>query len=120
MSNSISKCEYLVFRFSSSSFRMVAIRKSLVTAIYVTGITSPTSRFLFPITIAKRDRSSFASQLSILTEKDENPFTDSAEIDEEDVNEATPNFLKIDSDNEEDDIDLDICSILTLSSVCSI
>ena len=49
----------------------------------------------------KKGKEILASQLSILTEKDENPFTDSAEIDEEDVNEATPNFLKIDSDNEE-------------------
>ena len=57
----------------------------------------------------KKGKEILASQLSILTEKDENPFT---EIDEEDVNEATPNFLQIDSDNEEDDNDddIDICS----------
>ena len=49
-----------------------------------------------------------SSLLSILTEKDENPFT---EIDEEDVNESTPNFLQVDSDNEEDDDDdIDICN----------
>ena len=34
----------------------------------------------------KKGKEILASQLSILTEKDENPFTDLAEIDEEDVN----------------------------------
>ena len=66
----------------------------------------------------KNGKEILASQLSILTEKDENPFTDSTEIDEEDVNEATPNVLKFGYDNEEaDDIDLDICSINTFISL---
>ena len=47
----------------------------------------------------KKGKEILASQLR--TEKDENPFTDAAEIDEEDVNEATTNVLNIDSDNEE-------------------
>ena len=42
MSNSISKCEYVVFRFSSIFLRMLATRKSLVIAMYFAGITSPT------------------------------------------------------------------------------
>ena len=46
------------------------------------------------------------SQLSILTEKDIDPFL-KLDIDESDVVEATPEFLMIDS-NHEDDEDIDI------------
>ena len=60
----------------------------------------------------KKGKEILVTQTSILREKDENPFTYSAEIDEEDVNEATPNFLNIDSGNEEDDdMHLGICNI---------
>ena len=46
------------------------------------------------------------SQLSILTEKDIDPFLQ-IDINESDVVEATPEFLMIDSDHEDDE-DIDI------------
>ena len=46
------------------------------------------------------------SQLSILTEEDTNPFLQ-GNINEDDVAEATPGFLMIDSDQEGDE-DIDI------------
>ena len=64
----------------------------------------------------KKGKEILASQLSILTEKDENPFTDSAEIDE-DVNvRLRQTFYKLTLTMKKDD---DI-EHLTLSSVCSI
>lgn len=51
----------------------------------------------------EKGREILASQLSILTEKDENPFM-AAFIDENDVNDAAPSFSLIDSDHEEDEL----------------
>ena len=46
------------------------------------------------------------SQLSILTEKDVDPFSE-IDINDGDIFEATPDFLNIDSDREDDE-DIDI------------
>ena len=51
-------------------------------------------------------RASLESQLSILTEKDIDPFLQ-IDINESDVVEATPEFLMIDSDHGDDE-DIDI------------
>ena len=46
-----------------------------------------------------------ASQLSILSEKDENPFID---VDDEDINMTAPVFMSTDSD-QQDDTDIESC-----------
>ena len=53
-----------------------------------------------------KGKETFERQLSILTEKDINPFLE-IDINERDVVEATPEFLMIDSDHEDDE-DIDI------------
>ena len=48
------------------------------------------------------------SQLAILSEPENNPFTtDSVDIDENDIADATPEFMLLDSDSkEEEELDL--------------
>ena len=58
---------------------------------------------LLPKEFTGAGRELLKSQLAILSEPDNNPFiTDSVHIDENDIADATPEFMLLDSDSEEE------------------